>query len=363
MVSVSDFCKNPSKYPNLPLTQVGFYLELCGVSKAFQGFNFGNFAGMGIDFLVHLLTGLLTSGSAWINLLGIIAINKAVTLEIVGEIMESAKFFFAAGEGTYLKLIGETGVLKCALNAGFWLGSIFSAIGRLPVIGTGLKWLFRSIQGLSKFASETVVYVSEAGVEKTIGDLAGALTKGLSSILMFIEIGGMIIDLWDPCGFNKMINNDTINLFTSSTNKAYRSAVLTTVAATQLEDGSYIQLALWPIDYPPQIFDLSNAYFFWQTHLFGTNYDAAINMSVEQSANYAMYLNSLTYNSLGQVLCFPKNEDSKTIHLGLFDRVSGSVISSLSGDNLKIRQLLTRWSPLIYFLLLLVAVVVIFIKL
>jgi len=366
--SISEFCKNPSVGNGWPLSKQIYYKSLCGVKEgideAFSQFSFTDLAEEGITQICKLLLSLLSFNSAaWTGLLEMQAVEKLLTLDILRNINSVAKDFFAISEKGYLEVFAEKGTYKVLVNFSFWIASIFSAIGRIPFLGRGLTKIFELIRGISKFAGETVIWISEEGVEMTIADVAGALTKYLSSVLMTIQMLSMIIDMWDPCGFNNQINQDVINLYMNAYDKFFRTSLLMNVATNLSKDGVLYQLESWPINWPYQGFNVSTAYQIFINDKFFNDPELAGKAQSKFGLYTLEYNTSLSYNSNGYPLCQLSNDNVQRIPLDFFDKMDNAIVSFFTNENVIFRNWLERWSPLLYFILLIITVIIIFYKL
>jgi hypothetical protein len=184
---------------------------------------------------------------------------------------------------------------------------------------------------------------------KGIGESAVRVADSIISFAIpvldiFMNIG-MLLDLWDPCGFNDQVGSLVIRQLSDKFNKVFRENQLKIFNSITLSDGSVIIKDEWPIEY----FDDIHNYLTDDEKKF---YD-------DKSAEYYLhYLNNLTTNSDG----LPIRKDIKMDKLqsNSLNKIDNFTKELIGNDNTVFNNWLFKYIPLII-IVIIIFIIIIFI--
>ena len=177
-----------------------------------------------------------------------------------------------------------------------------AAIGEVAEEATG-----EAANAISTISADVAAKIAEAGAEEVIAGSMTALAirslstflTGIGSIMGILMLVNMVIDMWDPCGYNNTLNASTIQLFTDLYNNMYRQIYIGKVFVTNDREGNAIYSSEWPVEYFPDDVFINTDKGVIQT----TNGPKKLDYEELYMEYYEEYLGNLTHNSNGYPIC------------------------------------------------------------
>jgi hypothetical protein len=190
---------------------------------------------------------------------------------------------------------------------------------------------------------------AEVAADLAAVEFIGEAVSEVAEILMIIQLLGMVLDSWDPNGFNQMLTGSMVKTISDVFNAQFETIVLQSMTKTHGAFGKPVVLATWPIEYYADslIAKETGAYDdkYWLNRTVGLTFD---------------YIGSLKANSDGVPIYWPPGGDQATKNQDTWDQFKDSVALVAADGNAVVGQWISRW----WIVLLLLAIVfVIFILL
>ena len=184
---------------------------------------------------------------------------------------------------------------------------------------------------------------------KGIGEATVRVADSIISLAIpvfdiFMNIG-MLLDLWDPCGFNDQVGASVVNKMSDKFNEVFRNNQLKAFNSITLSDGSIIIKDEWPLEYTDDI------------HNYLTD-DEKKFYNDKTIEYYLHYLNNLTVNSDGLPI-------RKDVNMGKLQNTSINKLDSftkelIGNDNTVFNNWLFKYIPLII-IVIIIFIIIIFI--
>lgn len=184
---------------------------------------------------------------------------------------------------------------------------------------------------------------------KDIGEAAIKVADSIISLAipvldLFMDLG-MLLDLWDPCGFNDQVGSSVINKMTDKFNEVFRNNQLKAYNSITLSDGSIIIKDEWPLEYTDDIHNYLTV-------------DEKKFYNDKMIEYYLHYLVNLSFNSDGLPI-------RKDIKMGKLQNTSINKIDSftkelIGNDNTVFNNWLFKYIPLII-IVIIIFIIIIFI--
>jgi hypothetical protein len=184
---------------------------------------------------------------------------------------------------------------------------------------------------------------------------ASALFRGLDMLFDFadeafiiIMVISMVLDAWDPCNLNSMLDDKALDLYGNMFDQKFRETLLSELDSTVDSYGTTILSATWPIEYYAEksaLLPLKKDY-----------YD-----SIQQNLMFA-YLNSLSFNSCGLPIQHVKSGTGKVIDNNVLTGLNADAFIFFSDNNTVVSNWLIKFWPVIVSFILILIVIFLYIK-
>lgn len=176
--------------------------------------------------------------------------------------------------------------------------------------------------------------IGSAVEEGTVSALAFSITETVSSALstattvaVIIQFLGMLIDLWDPLGYNEELNSDAMDVINSEFDVAFANKFLSVLTIGRDRYGRPIHFGQLPVEYrmDAELVDNSLDY---QKKIYEYTFE---------------YLENLDYNSDGEAMK-PRLEHGELLDEKIFNDFAHSFAYTLSNQNVEVfRWTRTHW--------------------
>jgi hypothetical protein len=167
----------------------------------------------------------------------------------------------------------------------------------------------------------------------------------IQAIVMLI---GMILDAWDPHGFNKMLTGDDLTQMSNTFNAEFENIVLSSMVRTKGAFGNPITMSQWPIEYYADNFlggeNGSHDDKYW------------INRRVSHILDYTF---ALKMNSNGYDIIWPKGNQ---IGQKSFDTIGDSIAMVMSDGNSVVGHWLAKYWIAILIILVAILIFILFLR-
>lgn len=182
---------------------------------------------------------------------------------------------------------------------------------------------------------------------KDLGEAAVRVADSIISLAVpvfdILAAMGMLLDLWDPCGFNDQVGALVTQKLSDKFNEVFRKDQLKTFNSITLSDGSIIIKDQWPIEYTDDI------------HNYLTD-DEKKFYDDKMLEYYLHYLNNLTTNSDG----LPIRKDIKMDKLqsNSINKIDSFTKELIGNDNTVFNNWLFKYIPIIIILIILFIIII-----
>ena len=330
MVEITEYCNNPGEYTSLPLSTQSYYRSICTLRKSVglwpstkEWEQFGTFVGK--DLVLAFVQGIFTpeglqmiSEFEGVLLTSELALNvmfRSIAKGLAGNLLEKAAIM-AAEQGTtkfgiaFINNAIMTTVLSGAVKESVWAVRAFSTLKFLQAGANILLWWL--------------------------------------NILMIIAF---ILDAWDPGGYNQMLTAEILAGYVNQFNDGFASSLLSDFVVGNDEFGNPIRGTIWPIEY--------YADYILNDDVLGPEKSKEYN---DKSFLYNIeYLDSLKYNSLGQLICL--GDKQKSLITNPMIQATGKKLSVLlSNQNTIVTNWVYRLWPILVIILILIIIFLLLIK-
>jgi hypothetical protein len=194
--------------------------------------------------------------------------------------------------------------------------------------------------------------VADIGVG-SIGIVAGIISSELFSYLMvgqmILQLVGMALDFWDPCGLNNEMDDKALQSFCDSINDIFMKSLLSKYCSHQDSYGNVTYTKTFPIVYYADTAIQNYKSDYYQQRLLKHITD---------------YLGSLQYNSDGYPILIP-SEKGQLLTNSDIAKITRNVntVSNWANNNTVAQNWLAKWWPLLLgFTILIIIILIIIIK-
>ncbi len=362
-ISINDYCDHPEDYKNasfLTPTTRDYWDSYCIQRQRTKAYKFPS-SGFGSNFTADGFLNFIDGFMQPENLAIMSAVmGGIITLKMMKkslknyiengaskETEEAAVEFVEAGGDVEManmavisqSLVGQTAFLDKSV--------VESVVGELEEATT---------EEAAEIAAESAAnyggkYAAEVLLEGA--EIAGEAASAVGMAMVVVQITGMILDTWDPCGLNKELSADALQQFSTLFNQAFRKQILVSLESSRDSYGKVSYSSIWPIEYHAE-----------QAALLPVKKKFYDKLLLKYQASY---LNSLEYNSDGVKIKRVSRAEKASQKQNLItnDKLSGissQVLSYLSDGNTVAENFLLKYWPIFLFLFLIFLYFMIFYK-
>lgn len=319
MVEIDQYCKNPYEYSSsLPQETVVYYDGLCEAkskidtsSPDWNALKDAIFKEIPVDFIQSILSpeGLaLLSVFKGVDLAGEVALNamyRSIAKGISKEVMTSASKLATEEGAEFINNAIMCNVLTSAVEAGTTEALAFSFL-----------------------------------------KLVSASASIVMSIFNILLILALILDTWDPAGYNQMLDADILDEIVRNYNILFVTNVLPTIVVGNDEFGRPIYASSWPFEYYAD-YTIAN--------------EKADEYDVKSFEYNIEYLSSLKYNSEGKLICYGKQQKT-LIDSPMVERAAAKFSMILADKNTVVSGWIYKYWPLLVVLFILIVLFLVFVR-
>ena len=322
VVSIGDYCKKPDDYINkLPDSTITYYNQYCNSLKSLNdssknngGIDIGEFGSdveKGVEnFIKTMITPEALSMMAEIT--GSVALYKLTFKTLIPKMIESYTEFSAKFSAD---LVAEEGLSEVAVNMASLMTGMVAEASITFMDGTvyALGSIFKAIEIMADGILDLVPVLGE--------------------VLMALQLLGSIFDAIDPCNMSEALNADTIKAYNISYNEAFRKNMLVGLNSFKDPYGNITYSTQWPVEYYAD-----------DSILVTMKKDYYMKEYVRYAARY---INSLSFNSLGQPIYFPPPGSGTIIQPSHLQKIGQRLSSDLGGGNTVVSRWIDMHLPLV----------------
>jgi hypothetical protein len=322
VVSIGDYCKKPDDYiDKLPDSTITYYNQYCNSLKSLNdnsrdggGIDIGEFGSdveKGVEnFIQNMITPEALSMMAKIT--GDVALYKLTFKTLIPKMIESYTEFSAKFSAD---LVAEEGLSEVAVNMASMMTTMVAEASITVMDGTvyAVGTIFKAIEFLADGILD--------------------LVPGLGEVLMALQLLGSIFDAIDPCNMSEALNSDTIKAYNISYNESFRKNMLVGLNSFKDPYGNITYSTQWPVEYYAD-----------DSILVTMKKDYYMKEYVRYAARY---INSLSFNSLGQPIHFPPPGSGTIIKPSHLQKIGQRLSSDLGGGNTVVSRWIDMHLPLV----------------
>ena len=228
---------------------------------------------------------------------------------------------------------------------------------------------------IENISADIATKIAEGAAEEIVSDSIAAsalsslssLLSGVGTIFGVLMMVNMILDAWDPCGYNNTLNASTIQIFNDLYNKTFRDMYIGKVFVTNDREGNAIYSSEWPVEYFPDN-DFINTD--KGEIMMMNNKTKKVDYEELYSEYYFEYLDNLTHNSNGYPICNRANlacesiKATKPLSQSDIDEITGIIHDFTRGfdRNSKVDTFLERYWIIIVFVIILILIILFYIE-
>lgn len=334
-ISPQKYCKDPSKYKNDPAITPQtrrFYSQYCKTLKKIESEKQVDHKAIGQaqgDALLNMMEMFISPQSLAIIAAGggFVFTYKTIRSGVVNWIKKgvSDDILQAAEE------MAAEGADEGAINSAIMLDGMWGemAIGDLDAAGGALRYTAAALfEGM---------------------DMLGSILSVVMVAAMVVQMIGMILDGWDPCHLKDQLNAATLRQVTTNFNTTFRDNVLAQVETVRNSYGTVMLSTLWPIEYYAD-----------RSILIAEKEDYYKPIRLKF---YIQYINTLKYNSNGQLIDWDYDKsNNRIIQNSDLSVLETNVLKMLGNDNTVVENWIYRFWPLIILAILIIVVIILFVR-
>lgn len=305
-VDIDNYCSNPSKYSTLPPNTIDYYNNLCSLRKSIStsGGNNIDWSGLGPAFgkaPVEIVNGIFSpQGLKMISIFVGVDIAAKGTMNVVLR--------------TIAQGLDES-VMEAAVAKAAESGATFVNNAILTTV-------------LTSAVKEGTTEAIALNITKLIADAASEVMI----ITMIVQLLTMVLDIWDPMGFNQLMDGTNMTNQVTEMNNAFIKQFLNTFTVGTDEFGNPINIVTWPVEY------------------YADNLISGEKQSVYQPKYFlyiSEYLSNLTVNSEGNPIVWPKDTSGPLLKPSHFDQLASRFSTIIANKNSVIANWIDRFLPII----------------
>jgi hypothetical protein len=336
--SLTDYCKNPSKYAKV-YTQdnINLYNDICKLINGIDqiGFSIKELAGLignnidGIaDVLLRSMQNLIV-GIFSPNGLKMLAEFKGVNLGI--------KYIYK------ILLKRATVLLSNGIMKDLLAGAINETVKESVAIAC-----VNTAAICTVVTDDIVAFIAkESKILRFLAAL-GPIGEIAEIAQLIVQLVGLIFDTWDPCHYNDELDYIAVNNFTDAFNTAYRQSSMMAYNSFTDSYNNTGYLTIWPIEYTATRFLLD---------------DYTSPEYITKNTKYtAQYLQSLKINSLGEPIYIPNGGMCVTdLDSSHFQKIANQLSLILAEGNTVSANFIKKYWPVFLILVFLFLIFIFFI--
>jgi len=323
MVEIDQYCKNPYEYSSsLPQETIDYYDNICEArSKVDTSSPDWNALGETFENLpAEFIEGILSPE-------GLAILSMFMGVELASEVALNAMYRSIA------KGVGEE-VMAVAAELAIEEGTTLLTV---PFINNAI---------MCKVLTSAV----EAGTTEAFAfgflKLVSAGATIAMSIFNILLILALILDSWDPSGYNQMLDADILDEIVRQFDLLFVTNTMPNIIVGNDEFGRPIYVSSWPFEYY-----------------------ADYTISTEKSDEYDVksfeynieYLSNLKYNSEGKVICYG-NQQKMLIDSPMVERAAAKFSLVLADQNTVVAGWIYKYWPLLLLLFILIVLFLVFVR-
>lgn len=323
MVEIDQYCKNPYEYSSsLPQETIDYYNSVCEArSKVDTSSPDWNALGETFKNLpAEFVEGILSPE-------GIAILSGFMGVELASEVALNAMYkSIARGIGPEVMAVAS----KLAIEEGTTLLTV-------PFINNAImcKVLTSAVEAGT---TEALAF----GFLKLISTGASIVT----SIFNIVMILALILDSWDPAGYNQMLDADILDEIVRQFNLNFQLTLMSNFVIGNDEFGRPVYVAVWPIEYYADYTISSEKLDVYDVKSFEYNIE---------------YLSNLKYNSVGKLICYGKQQKT-LIDSPMVEKAAARFSMVLADKNTVVAGWIYKYWPLLLVLFIVIVLLLVFIR-
>lgn len=319
-MSIDKYCKNPIEYKNLPQKTIKYYNNICDTRKQIDS-----------DW-----NKLIKKAGATAEEIPVAMLNSIFSpqgLEMIG-IFEGVKITSKVAINGLLRGIAR-GVGPEVMEAA---SALAAEEGAMYVNNA----ILQTVVGI---AVQEAVEAEMAYRALTLAiDLGTELLAGLAAVQML----SMIIDIWDPAGYSKELNADSLSTMVTSYNYAFASQYLNDDSSGYVDEfGNSEPANIWPVE-------------------FYADMDREFQQINKDKYNYKFWTYSVEYtknlkiNSNGELIIWPKA--GNVLDNNWFTKFSKNYSIVLADKNTVVANFIDRYLIILMVIIVIIIIILLLIK-
>jgi hypothetical protein len=323
MVEIDQYCKNPYEYSSsLPQETIDYYDSICEARSKIDTSS-PDWNALGDTFVnlpAEFIEGMLSPE-------GLALLSVFMGVDLASEVALNAMYrSIAKGIGEEVMVVAS----KLAIEEGTTLLTV-------PFINNAI---------MCKVLTSAV----EAGTTEALAfsflKLVSAGASIAMSIFNILLILALILDSWDPAGYNQMLDADILDEIVRQFNTLFVMNTMPNIVVGNDEFGRPIYVSSWPFEYYAD-YTIAN--------------EKADEYDVKSFEYNIEYLSSLKYNSEGKLICYGKQQKT-LIDSPMVERAAAKFSMILADKNTVVSGWIYKYWPLLVVLFILIVLFLVFVR-
>ena len=315
-VDFAKYCDDPAKYAGLPKQERDYWNNVCSLTNGLnildKNFwkNFGKewkkLGKFGLKILNNMVNGIFSP-------MGLEYLSIFMGVNLTGK---AALFALRS----FLQNAAEKGIAEAAAE-------IAAKDGIEDISGVLID-----VVVANQITAMVVEETAKLSTEIAVVDFIGEATDDVLIVQMIVQFLGMIMDTWDPCGFDQMLTGSMLKQMSDIFNGEFETQVLSSISSTKGVFGKPVVMATWPIEYyADTLLPKENGAYddkYW------------VNRRLFHIFNY---IYSLKVNSNGIPIYWPPGGTPDSSNPDYWVDAKTSISYVISDDNAVVGQWISKW--------------------